>query len=326
MKPRHTPKPCAPAARNSGFTLVELLVVIAIIGILIALLLPAVQAAREAARRTRCLNNLKQLGLACQNYHSARKCFPPSVNEYAASYLVYLLPYVEEQALSSMINRKVHIRDDVNKPAWSRPLSVARCPSQHDDGTTHIDSLTDGAPNIPRGNDWRSHYYAVLGAKPKHDPANEDDCPGTLPYGPLKGPCWAGSGSGAWANNGIMYPESATSVRHVTDGTSKTLIIGESSWDFGIARVWAVGSLYSPSNKSHHWATYAARNIAVPINTLTSARFMGSPNDISFGSLHPGGAHFALADGSSRYLSENIDLKTYKALASRAVGETIGNY
>jgi hypothetical protein len=123
-----------------------------------------------------------------------------------------------------------------------------------------------------------------------------------------------------------MYPESSTPIRQITDGTSKTLLIGESSWDFGIARVWAVGSLYEPANANHHWATYAARNVAVPINTSTSARFLGSPNDIAFGSLHTGGAHFALADGSSRFISENIEIATYKALASRSVGETIGEY
>src|SRR5690606_11269357 len=109
------------------------------------------------------------------------------------------------------------------------PLTVARCPSQNDDGVTHVDSLTDGEPNVLRGNDWRSHYYAILGAKPKHLPANEDDCPGTAPYGPLKGPCWTGTGPGGWANNGIMFPNSAISIRHVTDGTSKTLLIGECS-------------------------------------------------------------------------------------------------
>jgi hypothetical protein len=208
---------------------------------------------------------------------------------------------------------------------------MARCPSQTEDGSTQINSLypDDGVPSVPRGNDWRSHYYAVLGAKPKLNPANEDDCPGTVPYGPLQGSCWTGSGPGAWANNGIIYPDSATPIRQITDGTSKTLIIGECSWDFGIGRVWAVGSLYdkwSSSNPTHAWAAYAARNIAVPINTSTSARGLGPPNDIAFGSLHAGGAHFALADGSSRFISENIDMATYKALASRSVGDMVGEY
>jgi hypothetical protein len=193
-------------------------------------------------------------------------------------------------------------------------------------------STIDGGGTTLDDVDYGSQYFAVMGAKPKLNPANEDECPGTAPYGPLRGNCWGGIGSGtpgAWAENGIIYPESKTTIANVTDGTSKTFLIGESSWDFGAARVWAVGSLYNPAANNTHphaWATYGGRNVAVPINTFTSARGLAPANDIAYGSLHAGGAHFGLGDGSSRFISENIDMATYKALASRAVGETVSDY
>lgn len=310
---------------RGGFTLVELLVVIAIIGILIALLLPAVQAAREAARRTQCLNNLKQLGIAAHNHHGAQKRFPNSVNEYVQSYLVPLLPYMEETAIYNMFDHKIHVRSSANRPAWGRTLTAVRCPSQPSDIGTVIEALGEPLEIAPDGNDtWRTHYYAVLGAKPA------DGCPGTGPYAPMLA---CGGTPGGYATNGILIPEDGTaktkiSVGKTTDGTSKTLLIGESSWNFGSARVWAVGSIANafPSTRSHSWATYAGRNVAVPINTNSSARGFGPANDVSFGSMHAGGAHFLFADVSGRFLSENIALTTFKALASRAVGDVAGDY
>jgi prepilin-type N-terminal cleavage/methylation domain-containing protein/prepilin-type processing-associated H-X9-DG protein len=311
--------------RRIAFTLVELLVVIAIIGILIALLLPAVQAAREAARRSQCLNNLKQLGLAAQNYHIVERRFPNSVNEYVQSYLVPLLPYMEETAVYNLFDHKIHVRSSANRAGWARALPVTRCPSQPSDIGTVIEAIGDPLEIAPAGNDtWRTHYYAILGAKPA------DGCPGTGPYAAMLS---CGGTPGGYAVNGIMIPENGTSKTHIsigktTDGSSKTLLIGESSWNFGSARVWAVGSIASayPAARSHSWATYAARNVAVPINTSTSARGFGPANDVSFGSMHPGGAHFAFADGSSRFISENIELNTFKAIASRAAGDTAGAY
>jgi prepilin-type processing-associated H-X9-DG protein len=143
-----------------------------------------------------------------------------------------------------------------------------------------------------------------------------------------------GGTPGGYAVNGIMFPEdgkakSKISIGKITDGSSKTLLIGESSWNFGTARVWAIGSITSavyPAARNHSWATYGGRNVAVPINTSSSARGFGPSNDVSFGSMHPGGAHFAFADGSSRFVSENIDMVTFRAVSSRAVGETHGAY
>jgi prepilin-type N-terminal cleavage/methylation domain-containing protein/prepilin-type processing-associated H-X9-DG protein len=316
---------------RSGFTLVELLVVIAIIGVLIALLLPAVQAAREAARRTQCLNHLKQLALACHNYADANRQFPASADRAGASYVVQILPFIDEEAVFKMLDLTDSI-GGVNTPkypnnesAWGRSLSVLRCPTQGNDKQTAVGPRGGTAKSVDApeiGSDWRSHYLAVMGAS--------DGCGNTTRYKLVTVPdlcnCSGGSNGGV-SSNGIMYPVSSVRLKHITDGTSKTLIIGEVSWDAGSSRVWAIGSLGSRSTPlatdcNHRWAVYGGRNIAEQINTFNSVAVR---NDRPFGSLHSGGAHFAFADGSSRLLMEDIPLDTLKALASRANGESLSD-
>ena len=323
--------------RLKGFTLVELLVVIAIIGVLVALLLPAVQAAREAARRSQCLNNLRQLSLGAHNHLDARKYFPSSVNEYGASYLVQLLPFVEEQSTYDLFDHKVAAGGVVNIPAWSRPLLLARCPSMNEDhetavypvGGTVAQSVLPTSTGFVDGDNLRSHYYGIAGARA----TASNPCSGDAFYAAVKGSC-PGNGGG-FSDNGIIYPESSLSARKVTDGTSKTLLIGESSWDWWTARAWAVGSGCSPNKMppnahtlaDHSYAAYGARNVAFPINTFTSKAGAGNlRNDIAFGSNHAGGAHFAAADGSAHFLTENIEIATFKALASRDRGEPINDH
>lgn len=306
----------------AGFTLVELLVVIAIIGILIALLLPAVQAAREAARRSACLNNLKQLGLGCQNHASVRKAFPASADDNGASYLVPLLGYVEEIARDQIYKSKHPVGSsnvagsDADKDVWQGGLPLARCSSATDVFSSPVTTRGGTVVPVPSGNDWRAHYLGVTGAN--------DGCNGATPfsnrYSIVSGSC--GNSTGATANNGVIFPDSHIRFRDITDGSSKTAVIGEVSWDDWNGdwrRMWIVGSLAPPSAPPGgvKWSCYGARNIAFPINSKnTSPR-----NDIPFGSVHPGGANFAFADGSSRFLSENIALDMLKALASRGVGD-----
>jgi len=300
-------------SRRHGFTLVELLVVIAIIGVLFALLLPAVQAAREAARRTQCLNNVKQLALGCHSFENANQVFPASSDDHSSSFVVQILPFIEMRQVYDLFDFRYYVGVEANKRAWGRTIPMTRCPSQGYDEETVISGTELTNYVLEDGNQWRSHFVAVMGAS--------DGCPPPTgsPYKVVS--C---TSLGGYAVNGIMYPGGKTHVPEITDGLASTLLIGESSWDMGSSRVWAVGSLY-PSN--HRWATYGGRNVAYPINTKTTKRVMGGTftryNDIAFGSLHPGGAHFGLADGSVRFISENIDLVVYKGLASADVGEVV---
>ena len=155
--------------KQYGFTLVELLVVIAIIGILVALLLPAIQAARESARRSQCLSQIRQVGLAVLNYESARKAFPPSVNTGSFSYLAITLPYYEGQTIYDVI-------DFTKRPSdQTMPFEVPflKCPSQN-----KLEPLVtfNGSAEVTVEDNRRGHYYAVNGAK------LDDTCPGNEPF------------------------------------------------------------------------------------------------------------------------------------------------
>jgi prepilin-type N-terminal cleavage/methylation domain-containing protein/prepilin-type processing-associated H-X9-DG protein len=315
-------------SHRTAFTLIELLVVIAIIGILIALLLPAVQAAREAARRTHCLNNIKQLALGCHNFADANKKFPSSANQGGASYVAQILPFIEESTVYDMIdimytaggNNAVKPQ---NVEGWSRSISVTRCPSKSLDRCT---ISPRGATAVTEESDWRNHYLAVLGAKVNCPFTSGVDSPynySMLDIG--SDPCR----NGGVANNGILYPQAATRFKDITDGTSKTLLVGECAWNDGAsARVWVVGSLSQTNfstgktNLQDFWASYGGRNVYVAINTGTvPGGATPERTDSAFGSLHGGGAHFGFADGSGRFVSENVELALLQALASRAAGD-----
>jgi prepilin-type N-terminal cleavage/methylation domain-containing protein/prepilin-type processing-associated H-X9-DG protein len=343
-----------------GFTLVELLVVIAIIGVLIALLLPAVQAAREAARRTTCKSSIRQLALACMNYESANRRFPSASSRLGSNtslrsdwgWLTVTLPYYEQGALFNSINQNYNWFENNEKPVMT-PLSIIRCPSRGD--LEPVNLLQPG--NIPPGygkltdSDLRSHYVGVFGANTTNDdiysPAPElpDYCssgrPGVytmeLQPPPTTGipnpnpPCLSDN-CGRIANNGIIIRDRdgkfVVGMKNVTDGTSNTFMIGESAVgprdEDENVRPWIVGSTGN--------CIYTMRNVAYPIND--GIRGITSPNparnDIGFGSEHTNGTHMAFADGSVRFLSDSIELRTLYAMASRAGDEVVpsdaGNY
>jgi len=307
-----------------GFTLVELLVVIAIIGVLIALLLPAVQAAREAARRMTCASNVRQIALACLNYESANRQFPavvcwstaiPAEGQPRWSYLVHLLPYLEQGAVFGGIDLEAQWTRAAPKTVvegwencmhlYKTPMPVFLCPSFENPARQNTIDWGWNPPASFQSND----YYAIMGAK--------DGFRSTKKY-----PVEAVSGyfeHGGYATNGIMYVNSSTKISKITDGTSKTFLIGEGSWQFGQMHSWPMGM-------SDGAGFFTGKNILYPLFLKVMDVPQGGKvglNDVSLGSAHPGGTHFAMADGSVCFIEEGIELIVYRAMASRATGESV---
>jgi len=302
--------------RRRAFTLVELLVVIAIIGVLVALLLPAVQAAREAARRMSCSNNLKQIGLALQNYHDTLLAFPyggtdgakrstPAMNDI--SWHVRILPFIEQNAIYEKVNWALPYNNAANTPIMHFQVKGYFCPSQSvvRSGSSGEKDASQGLPG------FTTHYYGVNGPQGTNTITGQTytNHPNTS------------SGHGDIAGDGVLNTYEASNMSAVTDGTSNTYLAGEISFQKACQpanahslRVWTRGG--GSSN-----TTSATKNVEFAINSTpyTSGNF----NDVSFGSQHPGGALFGLVDGSVRMMSANVDMSIYKAMASRSGGEPL---
>jgi prepilin-type N-terminal cleavage/methylation domain-containing protein len=301
-----------------GFTLVELLVVIAILGILVALILPAVQAAREAARRTQCSNNLKQLGLAIHSYHDSVGQIPRTsggqVSDnrvvYHRNWIVGLLPQLEQQAIWDAMDMKVDGLTEPNRSLIMQNLALVLCPS---DGQARIPARRFDEPAWSGAWELALASYAInLG-----DHQNGTGSTGA-PNPPFQPYCRDGFDGKAVRGVSSRY-NWATSFSGVRDGLSNTIFVGEivPSWSWW--QSWGVQSFATtawPIN--HRNAEYAAGTL--PLQPPTVA----NNDSIAFRSLHPSGAHFAMGDGSVHFLSEALDHATYQALSSRKGGEIFG--
>jgi prepilin-type N-terminal cleavage/methylation domain-containing protein len=299
---------------KAGFTLVELLVVIAIIGVLVALLLPAVQAAREAARRSQCSNNLKQLSLGLLNYENVMSTLPPAgIDSNQMSWTVLLLPYIEQQALYSQFN--------FNKGDWKAfnritlvqgvRIKALICP----DLTTKADSYSNFASTPDESNVSALHYYAVLGPNgPTAAGASQQYIVQGVNAG--FGFCAAQGAFGQARVEGPNVTPVNNPLRTFSDGTSNTLLLGEMAWPkYLYWRPWTRGYYFDTRGT----LLYGGRNVTNPINS----KFSDPWNDGSLGSLHPGGCMSTRADGSVQFVRQNIDMLTYRALASRDGGESV---
>ncbi len=271
---------------RGGFTIIELLVVITIIGILIALLLPAVQAAREAARRMNCQNNLRQIGLAMHNYHDALRVFPPGyisveVNYEEWGWPAFLLPYLEREPLYRDLgvnHRRLFeaLREEYGRLGAASALPEFRCPSDTTDSRLPPDLRRfDG---VGAGNDFR---------------------PGTSNY---MGVCGLFDRGGKWENNGVLYGNSAVSIRDIDDGASRTFMVGERDYKCG-AGAWCGNR--NPEGVSDVGPYYVQGRVSVKLNHPMRLGSDGCRE--GFSSMHAGGGNFLLADGSVHFVSENIE-------------------
>jgi prepilin-type N-terminal cleavage/methylation domain-containing protein len=314
---------------NCGFTLVELLVVIAIIGILVALLLPAIQSARETARRAACLNNIKQLSIALQNYHDVKGTFPPSIQfaqnvvdageeqlasnpRYGPNWVILILPYLEEPALYDAFDLEVPISSPANASARGTELRVMLCPT--DKG--NVEPYGWGADQ----QGWARGNYGANAAQ------------WHFPYG-LVAPNYLSEWRKKWVR-GVMGANIAMKIPEIIDGTAHTIMVAELRIGLASADrrgVWAMGAPGASSiwahasddskgpnscipNGDNLWgapaivaavgdATLRRECMSVPANWDRSTQ--AAPR-----STHPGGIQVGFVDGSGRFISDFIQTRT----------------
>lgn len=300
--------------RNSGFTLVELLVVIAIIGILVALLLPAVQSAREAARRSQCTNNLKQIGLGVHNYLSSNNDMLPVAHEgesYKSGLFTFMLPYIEEQAVFDLIQKeKDKAASNPRLPAWDpsndRELRYSKveaylCPSYPYAVVLDVASTNDvegGALTTYQGSGGAITQEFFDAPDSEYHTSTHGDVP---------------------KNGPLQWDSKPVRASQVTDGMSKTMFMTEFvhfdrdpssrfSTEPGNIRPWFIGV----SN-----ASYTFKVLEHPPNTRIDRKLDGVPfHYLPMGSFHPGGIVAVFVDGSVHFINDNIDFESYQFLGT----------
>jgi prepilin-type N-terminal cleavage/methylation domain-containing protein/prepilin-type processing-associated H-X9-DG protein len=301
----------APPIRRGAFTLIELLVVIAIIGVLVGMLLPAVQGARESARRAQCVNNLRQIGLALHNYDQAHKIFPPGyVSNFNASgddtgpgwgWAAMLLPQLEQTPIFNALNFNLAIEAPANSTGRLANVNNFLCPSDPT-ATAYWAVHRDAASGAPIRNICQvapSNYVGMYGLG---EPGPDGD--------------------------GVFFRDSSIGLRDITDGTAQTIVVGERSHRLGEA-TW-VGSVADavmfPTDNDNIGRYVTETSSGMVLGHAGEGVGPGDPrSDVNqFYSLHSGrGVDFLFGDGHVTFLKATMDYKTYRALATRAGGEVV---
>jgi prepilin-type N-terminal cleavage/methylation domain-containing protein len=331
-----------------GFTLVELLVVIAIIGVLVALLLPAVQAAREAARRSSCMNNLKQIGIGCHNFHdtNVNRMPPGAANDMApfgtatgaqwgSSWMVHLLPFIEQTAVYSKWQFTSHSGyTNANNAALANNLmiKVYRCPS-----TAVPDFFNSGGAASRK---MVVSYTGIAGSA----------VPTLATTNVYNQSCCNGSGSQA-SDSGIFFAGSRIGFAGMTDGSSNTWMVAEQSrhlldanrkpvtagFTAGVGNSgglygWTMGAAHPANGGQSGWSDgrhFNCTTVKYKINQIgfANSSTTGTNNDVGgnfpLSSYHPGGIIVLLGDGSNRFFSDTTDLAVIHAYCTRDGGEAI---
>jgi prepilin-type N-terminal cleavage/methylation domain-containing protein len=298
-----------------GFTLVELLVVIAIIGVLVALLLPAVQSAREAARRTACQNNLKQLGIALHNYHDTFLYFPPGgitlggccATPSYTSWSISILPFLEQTPLADKYVYNNFNEDAANQFVRTQYLKIYECPSELKTKQMLVPESGPGGTGSIQF--MGSTYRGMEGKSDGNGWWDTQQYDGVLPYE------WKG------VLHNVDHILKQERIGTVTDGTSTTLMVGEFSTKTHTNRRTFWGYSYASYNKSA--ATPQSRTLLADYDRCVAIGGVGDPNPCKrgWGSFHPGGIQFIHVDGSSRLITTNIDMNLFCDLATIGGGE-----
>lgn len=308
--------------RLGGFTLVELLVVIAIIGVLVALLLPAVQSARESARRTQCSNNLKQLGLAAHNFNDTKGALPPSRLSNNGNWLtwaVVMLPFVEQQSFYQLWDEK-RLYEWHPETTTRRSVAAYFCPSRRKPSEAY-------SIDVPSGG--LSDFAACSGTGTSDGVGANGTVNGN---GAMIGAQWTLDTTGTILEKYVPVIRMAT----ITDGTSNTFLLGEKH----VRKLNANGtarfvfgsaddrSVYTSGNANNYrrfaglGSDQGAYSIAVYVETSN----VQTVDNRKFGSRHPGVCQFTMCDASVRTIRENTSLETLGRLAAKDDGESIGDF
>lgn len=307
-----------------GFTLVELLVVIAIIGVLVALLLPAVQAAREAARRSQCQNNLKQIGLAVHNYHDTNNYFPPGGVSFGAccgtptftGWAISILPYLEQQTLYDRYDFKQSNQHANNKFVREQSVNSYLCPS--DLNPKKLEVPESGPGNTSALLYAPGSYRAIVGVSDGTCWADQDQM--------FDGSKICDAGRGVMHHVGQRTDGSrrATQERFATivDGTSNTLLVGEYTTKNNTDR----RTFWAYSYASYAMGTITRGEPRALIADWNRCHALGSDDNVckrGLGSLHPNVIQFVLADASVRPISINTSFPVFEGMATIGMGEQV---